>query len=413
MAIMSTPPPAQAVIDGRNSNVELLRIVGMIMIIWCHYLSKDSIDWGSIQLRSFNSFFNSLGGVGDDLFFGISAYYLCATKSTTFKQSLTQSLKQSLKRAWKIEKQLLFYCWLLLLVMCFVQFVCHAFVLYTEDALATLAIKSISPAFHCLLWYPTAYIIIVLLLPVLNMFLHYIGRTGHVGLAFFLFVGAAIVPPTQLSFSLTFLLFVYLYIIISALRWYYPDFFLKSDVWKLLLPAGVITGVVHVLIACSIKPYQYGAWFNSPQRFPALFISLSLLCAALQRTPRASRIINFAASGTFAAYCIHQYPWCDQIAKQLLVLDDSVTSLPGHQRVLLRMAAGVVVFIAAVLFDAVRRFIFRAWDKLFVRCSCASAATGRFQRWISGKFAVFTAEPADSGVGTKVGVETGTSVGQM
>ena len=85
--------------------------------------------------------------------------------------------------------------------------------------------------------------------------------------------------------------------------------------------------------------------------------------------------------------------------------------MPGHQRVLLRMAAGVVVFIAAVLFDAVRRFIFRAWDKLFVRCSCASAATGRFQRWISGKFAVFTAEPADRNVGTSMGVETGTSVG--
>ncbi len=360
----------------------------MIMIIWCHYLAKDSVDWGSIQLRSFNSFFDSLGGTGDDLFFGISAYYLCANKHVT--------LKQSFKRAWKIEKQLVFYCWLLLAVAWFVQFVCHTFVFYTFDTFAALAVKSITPAFHAMLWYPTAYIIIVLLLPVINQFLLAIGKKGHVALALFLFLGASIVPPTQLNFGLTFLLFIYLYVIISALRWYYPDFFLKSDLWKTLLAIGVITGIAHVLINCSIKPYQYGAWFNNPQRFPALFISLGLLCTALQRAPRRSKIINFVAAGTFGAYCIHGYPWCDQIAKQLLVADESVLSLPGHQRILLRMAAGVAVFICAVLFDALRRLVFRASDKLFAKFGFANALTSRMRLWACRQLAVFAVKPANS-----------------
>ncbi len=378
MAIMSTPPQG----SGRNSNVELLRIVGMIMIIWCHYLRRDTIDWGSIQLRSFNSFFGSLGGVGDDLFFGISAYYLCAHKHTT--------LKQSFKRAWKIEKQLLFWSWLLLLVAWFAQFVCHVLVFYSQDSFATLAIKSISPAFHCLMWYPTAYIIIVLLLPVINGFLCLIGRKGHVSLAFFLFVGAGIVPPTQLQFGLTFLLFVYLYVIISALRWYYPDFFLKSDLWKILLAIGLVAGILHVIFSCSIKPYRYGGWFNNPQYFPSLFISLALLCAALQRTPHTSKVINFTAAGTFAVYCIHHHPWCDLIAKHLLVDNDSVLSLRGYQRVLLRMAAGVIVFIVAVMFDALRRLLFNASGKLFR--PFANALISRIQRWTRSKFAVFTSE---------------------
>ena len=128
-----------------------------------------------------------------------------------------------------------------------------------------------------------------------------------------------------------------------------------------------------------------------PQYFPALFISLALLCVALQRTPHTSKVINFAAAGTFGVYCIHQYPWCNEIAKHLLAYNDSVLSLRGYQRILLRMAAGVAVFVAAVLFDALRRLLFNASDKLFAT-PFADTLISRIQRWIRSKFAVFTSE---------------------
>ena len=102
----------------RNSNIELLRIVGMLFIVWNHYLENDLLNWASIPLRSFSVLFSRLGGVGDTLFFGITAYYLCAQENKT--------LRQSAKRIWKLEKQLLFYSWILFALVCLIQVAGHS-----------------------------------------------------------------------------------------------------------------------------------------------------------------------------------------------------------------------------------------------------------------------------------------------
>ena len=371
-------------VKARNSNIELLRIVGMVLIVWNHYLGKDLVDWGSIPLRSFSVFFSRLGGVGDTLFFGITAYYLCAQENKT--------LRQSAKRIWKLEKQLLFYGWLLFVLACLVQVAGHSPISWGEE-LAALAVRSLFPASQNLWWYPTAYIIVLLLLPALDRFLRSLGK-GHVWLAFFLFVAIAINPPTQLRLGYTFLLFIYQYIIISALRWHFPDFFSRSSLWKWLLAIGLIVGVAHTILSCAIKPYSYGYYFNGPWYFPSLFIGLGLICMQLQRQARRSRIVNFIAAGTFAPYLILTYPWCRKIAAWL-VQTDSVLGWRGYQRVLLRMATAVGFFVLAVLFDTLRRALFRVVGQLYVD-SPLSGFVSRVLGSIQAALAVFTLEGSNS-----------------
>ena len=71
---MKTVQPAK----GRRSEIELLRIFAMVCIVASHYASKSGFE--KAGLSGANRLWLqglSLGGFGDDIFFLISAYFLC------------------------------------------------------------------------------------------------------------------------------------------------------------------------------------------------------------------------------------------------------------------------------------------------------------------------------------------------
>lgn len=79
----------------RNSWFELLRILSMLFILWTHlgrlpgYSQTQGGGW-PFQLLPY------LGGVGDDLFFGLTAWFLCEKAS---------SFRTSCRRVWQLEKR--------------------------------------------------------------------------------------------------------------------------------------------------------------------------------------------------------------------------------------------------------------------------------------------------------------------
>ena len=79
----------------RDSNFEWLRIISMLMIVAHHYVAKNifNVDIEVVGNYAF---------VGNNLFFMISAYYLCDLDGTFH-------LKKIGKKVWKLEKQMLFY----------------------------------------------------------------------------------------------------------------------------------------------------------------------------------------------------------------------------------------------------------------------------------------------------------------
>ena len=90
----------------RQSNFELLKIIAMIFIVTHHFVAKNAFNVDTqINGITFNKLFLQLIGnhafIGNNLFFMISAWFLCD------KEEL--SIKYSLRRMRSLEKQMLFY----------------------------------------------------------------------------------------------------------------------------------------------------------------------------------------------------------------------------------------------------------------------------------------------------------------
>lgn len=109
---------ANAVKGERQSNFELLRIISMLMIVAHHFVAKNAfnVDTQIIGLTVNKLFLQFIGNhafIGNNLFFMISAWFLCDI-------SKEYDIKKSLKSVWKIERQMLFYS----ISMCIVLILC-------------------------------------------------------------------------------------------------------------------------------------------------------------------------------------------------------------------------------------------------------------------------------------------------
>lgn len=163
-------------------------------------------------MRIVTAFLSQFGGVGDDLFFGISAWFLCVEHSP--------SLKRNCRRAWILERQLLFYSLLPLVLVLSAQYGPHVQVFESTRAVYGAVIHSVFPTISSLWWYPTAYIIFLLIHPMLDQGLRSLGEHGHGMLALVLLAVWGVLPGQSYGMGLSVVLFVFIYVLVSYVRWY-------------------------------------------------------------------------------------------------------------------------------------------------------------------------------------------------
>lgn len=116
---------------GRNSSIELLRIIAMFMILAHHFIVHNGYDVLKLPLGPERIFFQLVmaggGKVGVVIFFSISAWFFLDKE---------QTIKSNLKRVWIMERELLF--WSLILVTFYLVF-------DRADLSMKLMVKSIMP----------------------------------------------------------------------------------------------------------------------------------------------------------------------------------------------------------------------------------------------------------------------------
>lgn len=289
----------------RNSSIELLRIISMLMITAHHYV-LFGFPAGSTQPPfTFKWFFflliKSLGKIGVTIFFAISAWYLCMEKKPT--------LRANLKRIWLLEREVLFYS-LSLLAFCLV--------LIPYPIPKGTILQSFAPTVTSLWWYITAYVMFLFFAPFLTMGLRKIGKSGHATLCLLLLVVwgvfAGMLPGGLLSTSIeNYTTFIYLYILISFYRWYLDDWNAGT--------AWLCVGIGLLLIALSIVVLQIsGTYLHietlrvhsnylsiSSFQLPVLLVGFGVIIL-VEKTSFYSKIINLFASTTLAVYLIQEYP---------------------------------------------------------------------------------------------------------
>lgn len=136
--------------NGRNSGVELLRILALVMIFWMHgassYINNELSAWLCIVIETF-------GNVGVPVFILISGYY---------------GIRLDAKKMIKLDLMLVFYCWIGLALQ---------YVWGTAGALGGAAkLSYLLPVIGRYSWYFTCYFALAFLSPFLNEFVEKLSR---------------------------------------------------------------------------------------------------------------------------------------------------------------------------------------------------------------------------------------------
>ncbi|BDR53854.1 hypothetical protein KIM372_17610 [Bombiscardovia nodaiensis] len=339
----------------RNPNIELLRILAMLMIV----CSNDIADGNYFTEKNYAvdaslRFIKNFGGTSDALFFGITAWFLCMAKKPT--------LKGSFKRIWKLEWQLLFYAYPILLLFLILKI--KGIEDHNRAGFIAMGIQTLFPTLSGLWWYPTSYAFFLILYPWINKGLRAIGQKTHGTLAIIMFAIWGLIPYFLLDMNISVWLFIFLYVLISYLRWYRNDLLQSKRLKINLFITALCIFILGTLIGAKWLPGTFNyTLLNNPRYFPALILALSLILWATQREVRESnaleivthKFINTAASGCFAGYLIIVHPWVNGFInwKFHFALELS----PFH--ILIGQLLMPVIYLSiAIAIDLIRQFIF-------------------------------------------------------
>ena len=280
----------------RQSNIELLRIIGIFGIIILHY-NYSGIGGGFqyVEQGSLNEnvlvFLESIAICGVNLFVMISGYFLSRTNQRSVGKALTLVIQVSIFR-------FLDYC------ICVLA------------GLQAFQLKKMIYSLIPLNWFVTLYIVLYLISPLINRaFKNLQSKNVLFGLIFlFSFV------PTILDLvyrikgkdmnslmtlgtngsgrGYTIVCFVLCYIIGAALNWIKIE---KVKTWAFCL----ILLITVIVIFFWAKWDRTTAWeYCNPLVIGEAFM---LLCLFLRVKMGTNRIINTIAKSTFGIYLIHQY----------------------------------------------------------------------------------------------------------
>lgn len=152
----------------RSSNIELLRIVAMVFILFHHYSLYNSLytlDLGNIN-KYIGILFFSLGKIGVNIFILITGYFLIQKKF-------------SIKKLIKLWLEVLFYSIGIFLIFC----ICGKVQLNIKEL-----IKFIFPISYNKYWFITIYLILYILMPIINRYVSKISKEQYKKMIIILFI---------------------------------------------------------------------------------------------------------------------------------------------------------------------------------------------------------------------------------
>ena len=350
----------------RNSSVEMLRILSMLMIVTSHCVMFTNLNvleqaFG-INKVCIETFLYSGGKIGVVSFFAISAWYL----------SQDGGVQSGLRRVWILEREMLFWSVILLAVTALID--------QTQLSIGLIT-RSLFPMITALWWYPTAYSVFLLFFPFLSQSLRAFGKSAHGALCLMMFmlwtVLDMVMPLSAVGLpGGNYLSFIYIYVLIMYYRWHMKPIKISTAWWMLAIGYTAIalgsigggllyerTGRLAVL-----QVYLGKVEF----RLPVLMIGLALF-VLFERHEFHSAIVNMVASSMFGVYLITEYPTIRMWIWESSIVNSLVRMNSIWVIATIVIAASLVLIICVVL-DQIREQLFRvtvdrhrgAWfDKLW------------------------------------------------
>lgn len=327
----------------RKSNIELLRIIAMLMIVTSHYCVHGNQFCNAFKMNFDGIFIHSgiLGNLGVDIFFMISGYFLSKSQ-----------------KPFKLHKalSLIFQVWLYSTsIALFLTLV------FKLDIGKANLIKALFPTTFYEYSFFTVYLLIYALSPFLNLVINNISKKEYLVLiaAFLLFVS---LPETLLG-----RMYLDSYVIDGITCYFIGGGItylkLPSRKWRNLLIIAVswiALGIVDSFLHNMSSQFD-GIHFYSRIAIPTLLIAATLLSWFESANIKQNECINFFAKHTFGIFLIHDNNYVrDLLWKRLL--DNS--NYHGLILVVDCLICVVLVFVCCALLDVIRSLVQDKLEKL-------------------------------------------------
>lgn len=329
----------------RNSNVELLRVLCMIMIIAHHYSVHGGWDASLVEATPpLNILFVqiiSLGGkLAVNVFVLISGYYMVNQRFSIAKV-ITLMVNVSL------------YSISILLINN---------TLGLMDVDSRLTLRSLMPTIHSTYWFFTTYILLYLSSPLIALVLRSLDQAQHRRVVIALIIMWSLIPTIfNVTFGFSELMwFISLFIIAAYFRRFLTQPLSRVAKRWLLVVWGIsvislVGSVILADLAAQTDPeaLENALYLSNLNMLPTVMIAITAFVWVLDTKPRHSRIINFLAASVFGIYLFHDHP----ISRAILwgIVFRNVAYQTSPFLVLHAMMAVMIVFGVGVLVDTIKR----------------------------------------------------------
>ncbi|MGO5434539.1 acyltransferase family protein, partial [Bifidobacterium thermophilum] len=206
-------------------------------------------------------------------------------------------------------------------------------------------------------WYATAYAIFLALLPFLSKGLKALSREYHLALAATVLViwGLTSFIPGMIGISDGFFGFIYLFILISAYKWYLRPLSIKQT-WAL---TAVGVGFVLLYTAAStvlgLFGINKGIFITGDWKLPVVMIGFGMFLL-FDRVTFHSRIINRIAQSAFAVYLITDYVASEKLLWVRLFNLKNLYQQPFA--ILQILGILLAIYVVCTLLDFIRQALF-------------------------------------------------------
>lgn len=364
----------------RNSSIELMRLVAMLMIVGAHFCTF-ALDVTKLPFTSYRMLLQAtiypMGKIGVVMFFAISAWFITEKGG----------IRTALRRVWLLEREVLFWS---------VALAASSLIIAPQSIGGKTVLASFFPLISGLWWYPTAYAIFLVLGPFAAEGLKLLGRGKHAALAITMFIVWTLLhgfwPIDGMSLGgSNYAMFLYLYVLITYYRWYMQPMSRRV--------AWTLTAIGFGIIALWQVLFSAFSWKTGKLSWMADFLSFSEskiavlaagfgLFALFSSREFSNRFINTLASAAFGVYLITEYP----VVRTLLwgKVSGIRTYVASPLFVIYSLAIVFAVFVVALVISLLRYALFfvtidrhrGAWfDALWNRCS-QSRIIGKVQKWL-------------------------------
>lgn len=344
----------------RQANIELLRIVAMLMIIGSHLaLHGVQSDWnvwsaGNRINRVFSSFLKPGGGVGVAVFFMITGYFNVCKEKVSAKRTIQVTI--------------------------FYGFLCGMIgvLQIVRGNVSTDSIKSILRSFLSPVmggwWFVTAYILLTLISPTLNKYLSNIGSTKFllvVG-AFWLFEYTVGNITTNQYFQLQ--RAVMFYLIGAYLRKQNTSLGRKIYYIVGFALTYCLNGIVQYFSDAAISAGKTGITneitvFASSCVINSVFVIIEAICLFhlfLQININSERIVTIGRS-VFGIYLLHDSPFTRNVIWHDIVKIENLYAMKNYP--ILAFLTIICVFLSCYMFEKIRNtYLEKPIEKGVHRC---------------------------------------------